>query len=33
MREALSGYLGVLAEQAPASIGGQLPDDGFYFLP
>jgi len=33
MREALSGYLGVLAEQAPASIGGQVPDDGFYFLP
>lgn len=33
MQEALSGYLKVLAEQAPASVGGQLPDDGFYFLP
>lgn len=33
MSEALSGYLKVLEEQAPASIGGTLPDDGFYFVP
>lgn len=33
MLEALSGYLKVLEEQAPASIGGKLPDDGFYFVP
>lgn len=33
MAEALSGYLEVLAQQSPASIGGQLPDEGFYFIP
>ena len=31
MKEKLSGYLQVLMEQNPKSIGGQLPDDGFYF--
>lgn len=31
MREKLSGYLSVLAEQAPESVGGTLPADDFYF--
>ena len=30
MKEALSGYLQVLYEMAPESVGGELPDDGFY---
>jgi len=33
MQSYLSGYLGVLYAQAPASIGGALPDDAFYFIP
>lgn len=33
MKEALSGYLSVLFEQNPASVGGALPDDAFYYLP
>lgn len=33
MEEALSGYLNVLYEQNPASVGGALPDDAFYYLP
>ena len=33
MKEALSGYLNVLYEQNPASVGGALPDDTFYYLP
>lgn len=33
MKAALSGYLGVLMEQAPESIGGSLPEDDFYFIP
>lgn len=33
MKEALSGYLSVLYEQNPASVGGALPDDAFYYLP
>lgn len=33
MKEALSGYLSVLFEQNPASVGGTLPDDAFYYLP
>ena len=33
MKEMLSGYLNVLYQQEPASVGGQLPDDGFYYLP
>lgn len=31
MKEKLSGYLGVLYEQVPASVGGQLPADDFYY--
>ena len=33
MKEALSGYLNVLFEQNPASVGGTLPEDAFYYLP
>lgn len=33
MKEALSGYLNVLFEQNPASVGGALPDDAFYYVP
>lgn len=33
MKEALSGYLSVLFEQNPSSVGGALPDDAFYYLP
>lgn len=33
MKEALSGYLTVLFEQDASSVGGQLPDDAFYYLP
>lgn len=32
MKELLSGYLQVLCDQEPSSVGGQLPDDGFYYL-
>ena len=31
MQEKLSGYLSVLLEQNPKSVGGQLPDQGFYY--
>lgn len=31
MKEKLSGYLGVLYDNAPASVGGKLPEDDFYF--
>lgn len=31
MREALSGYLQVLYDQDPASVGGALPEEDFYF--
>lgn len=31
MKAALSGYLEVLFEQNPASVGGTLPDDAFYY--
>ena len=31
MKEKLSGYLNVLAEQAPESVGGKLPGDDFYY--
>ncbi|MGN0649152.1 MAG: ABC transporter substrate-binding protein [Oscillospiraceae bacterium] len=31
MKEKLSGYLGVLYEQVPASVGGKLPADDFYY--
>ena len=33
MQSYMQGYLGVLYAQAPASIGGALPDDTFYFIP
>lgn len=33
MKTALSGYLSVLLEQEPKSVGGSLPDDAFYYLP
>ena len=32
MQTKLSGYLHVLFEQEPSSIGGQLPDEGFYYI-
>ena len=32
MKDALSGYLEVLFEQDPASVGGALPEDGFYYV-
>lgn len=31
MKEKLSGYLSILMEQNPKSIGGALPDDAFYY--
>jgi NitT/TauT family transport system substrate-binding protein len=33
MKEKLSGYLTVLYGQDPTSVGGQLPDDSFYYIP
>jgi len=33
MRDYMQGYLSVLYAQAPASIGGALPDETFYFIP
>lgn len=33
MKSMLSGYLNVLFEQDPASVGGSLPDDDFYYIP
>ena len=33
MKRALSGYLSVLFEQDPKSVGGALPADGFYYGP
>ena len=32
MKTALSGYLQVLWEQDPKSVGGGLPGDGFYYV-
>lgn len=32
MKQALAGYLEVLYEMDPASVGGALPEDGFYFI-
>ena len=32
MKKELSGYLSVLLEQNPQSVGGQLPDDAFYYV-
>ncbi|MEG1849962.1 MAG: ABC transporter substrate-binding protein, partial [Oscillospiraceae bacterium] len=31
MKSAMAGYLKVLFEQNPKSVGGTLPDDGFYY--
>jgi NitT/TauT family transport system substrate-binding protein len=31
MQTAMEGYLNVLFEQNPKSVGGKLPDDGFYY--
>ena len=31
MKERISGYFGVLFDSNPASIGGALPDDSFYY--
>ena len=33
MRQALSGYLQVLFEQDPASVGGKVPGEAFYYVP
>ncbi|MCI9593585.1 MAG: ABC transporter substrate-binding protein [Lachnospiraceae bacterium] len=33
MKDALSGYLQVLYDQDPKSVGGKLPGDEFYYLP
>lgn len=33
MQSALSGYLNVLFEQDPSSVGGSLPADDFYYIP
>lgn len=33
MEEKLSGYLAALFEQNPASVGGKLPDEAFYYIP
>lgn len=33
MKQALAGYLNVLFEQAPESVGGALPGDEFYYVP
>lgn len=33
MKAALSGYLQVLYEQDPSSVGGALPGDDFYYIP
>jgi NitT/TauT family transport system substrate-binding protein len=32
MKDKLSGYLAVLAEQNPKAVGGALPDDAFYYI-
>jgi NitT/TauT family transport system substrate-binding protein len=32
MQDALAGYLAMLEARAPQAIGGQLPDDDFYYL-
>lgn len=32
MKAALSGYLNILAEQSPESVGGAVPADSFYFV-
>ena len=32
MKEQISGYYQVLFDADPKSIGGELPDDGFYYM-
>lgn len=32
MKEQLSGYLAVLKDANPESIGGELPGDDFYYI-
>ena len=32
MKTRLSGYLEALYEMEPSAVGGQMPDDGFYYL-
>ena len=32
MKDKLSGYLKVLSDTDPASVGGKLPDDTFYYI-
>ena len=32
MQTKVSGYLSVLFDLDPTSIGGQLPDEGFYYI-
>ena len=31
MKAAMNGYLQTLYDQAPAAIGGAMPDDAFYY--
>ncbi len=33
MQQSVAAYLGVLADANPASVGGNVPDDNFYYLP
>lgn len=33
MKTAVSGYLAVLFDQNPEAVGGQLPDEAFYYIP
>ena len=33
MKQALSGYLEVLYQMAPESVGGKLPEEDFYYVP
>ena len=33
MRDDIQGYYEILFEADPASIGGGIPDDGFYYIP
>ena len=32
MKEKAEGYLNALYEQNPKAVGGQLPDEAFYFV-
>ena len=33
MQQSVAAYLSVLAEANPASVGGAVPDDAFYYVP